>query len=406
MILGERKKPELLAPAGSLEKLKFAVIYGADAVYVGGKEFSLRASADNFTISEINEGVDFAHKQGAKVYVALNIFAHNKDFKNLVSYAHELQKAGIDAIIVSDLGIFKIIRDELPTLPIFVSVQANITNYYSARLWEELGAKRITLARELSLAEIKEIIAKVDIETEVFIHGAICISYSGRCLLSKYLAERDANRGDCAHCCRWKYYLMEEKRPNEFYPVLEDNRGTYIFSSKDLCLLKILADLISTGISSLKIEGRMKSLHYVSVVTRVYREAVDRYFEDPKSFQIDPSWVEELQMVSHREYTEGFVAEQRERESAPFYIKNADFVGVVKGYRNDNGVALIEVRNKICEGEVLEVFMPYGKPKKVIIRNLQRAEDGENLEVAHANYNVYISSSPLQEFSILRRVKG
>lgn len=403
--MGDRKKPELLSPAGSLEKLKFAVTYGADAVYFGGKGFSLRAAAEDLVIEEVKEGVDFAHNRGVKVYAALNIVAHERDFDNLISYVDELRRCNIDAVIVSDLGIFKVIKDTFPRMPVFISVQANITNSHAVSFWKELGAKRVTLARELSFSEIKKVVGTADIGTEIFVHGAMCIAYSGRCLLSKYLADRDANQGECAHCCRWKYFLLEEKRENDYYPILEDGKGTYIFSSKDLCLLGVLPELISSGVSSLKIEGRMKSPHYVSVVTKVYRDAIDRYFEDPGSFQIDPVWEEELQKISHREYTEGFVTEQPAKESSPSYIKGADFVGVVRDSQIDKGLLFIEVRNRIYDREMLEAFLPTGKSQEVMVRDLRRATDGAKLEAAHANYFVHVSSSPLPEFSILRRVK-
>ncbi len=402
--INRTSKPELLSPAGSLEKLKHAVIYGADAVYFGGKDLSLRAAADNLTLSEIKEGILFAHGQGAKVYAALNIFAHNDHFNGLVDYIKKLVEAGIDAVIVSDPGIFNAVKGNFEELPIFISVQANITNKYTALFWSELGADRVTLCRELKLSEIKEIISIADIETEIFVHGAMCFAYSGRCLLSKYLAERDANQGNCAHCCRWKYHLMEEEREGEFYPIVEDATGTYILSSKDLCLLRVLPELVSSGVSSLKIEGRMKSLHYVSVVTRVYREAIDRCYEDPLSYQVDPCWEEELQKVSHRQYTEGFMTMQEEKESSSKYLKDADFVGVVRDWQENNASARIEVRNRIFEGESLEAFMPSGKSKEILIKNLRQARDDSELKAAHANYNVYVTCSPLPKYSILRRV--
>jgi len=399
-----KSKPELLSPAGSLEKLKFAVIYGADAVYFGGKEFSLRAGANNFSIEEISEGTEFTHAHGAKAYAALNIFAHNKDIDSLKSYINELITARIDGVIVSDMGIFMIIRQNFPALPVFVSVQANITNYAAAKYWAELGVKRITLSRELGINEIKKIVSNVDIETEIFIHGAVCISYSGRCLLSKYIENRDANKGNCAHCCRWKYYLTEEKRPDEHYPVFEDERGTYIFSSKDLCLLNVLPDIISTGVSSLKIEGRMKSLHYVSVVTKVYREAIDRYFKDTASYQVDETWWRELHKISHRQYTEGFMHDEEEKECLPNYLRDSDFVGVVKKSKSEDNLVFIDVKNRIYNGEELEVFKPSGKSLNIKLKDMRRVENNEILEAAHANYNIYILSEPLPEYSILRRL--
>lgn len=399
-----RQKPELLAPAGSLEKLRCAVIYGANAVYLGGSEFSLRAAAGNFSLDEIHEGVDFAHKRGVKVYIAMNIFAHNQDFDNLASYVRGLQRAGVDAVIVSDMGFFRFIKHEFKQLPIFVSVQANITNVHAAKYWTELGANRVTLARELTLSEIKKIASAADIGTEVFIHGAMCMSYSGRCFLSKYLENRDANRGDCAHCCRWKYCLMEEKRAGEYYPIAEDGRGTYIFSSKDLCLLRALPDLIEAGVSSFKIEGRMKSLHYVSVATRVYREAIDCYFDDPDDFTIDPKWVDELEKVSHREYTEGFVTSKENNETSLSYMRRADFVGVVTDCDRTKELVFLQVRNRIAEGEVLEGFTPLGFCEKVKVKGMKKIEDGTSLEAAHANYNVCINAKPLPQFTILRRL--
>lgn len=397
-------KPELLSPAGSLEKLKFAVKYGADAVYFGGKEFSLRAGADNLTIEEINEGTEFAHSHGVKTYAALNIFANNEDIDSLKSYVNDLVTAQVDGIIVSDMGIFMIAKKYFPQVPIFVSVQANVINYAAANYWAELGAKRVTLARELRLDEIKKIADSVDIETEIFIHGAVCISYSGRCLLSKYMENRDANKGNCAHCCRWKYYLTEEKRPKEHYPVYEDERGTYIFSSKDLCLLNVLPEIISSGVSSLKIEGRMKSLHYVSVATKVYREAIDSYVKDPSSYQLDGVWMQELQKISHRQYTEGFIHDEEEKECLPNYIRDSDFVGVVKGASLKDKLVFIDVKNRIYNGEELEVIKPSGKSSRIILKDMRRIGDNEILKAAHANYSIYIVSEPLPEYSILRRL--
>lgn len=271
------KKPELLAPAGDIEKLKMAIIYGADAVYLGGEEFGLRKSSKNFTLDEIEEGVKFAHERNRKVYVTLNIIPHNEDLIGLEDYVKNLYDVNVDGVIVSDPGVFSIVRKTTPNLPIHLSTQASVTNFETIMFWYNLGVKRIVVARELSLKEIEEIIQKgpKDLEIETFIHGAMCISYSGRCLLSNYMADRDANRGACAHPCRWKYYLMEEKRPGEYYPIVENDKGTFIFNSKDLCMIKHIPDLIESGISSFKIEGRVKSQYYVATVVRAYRMAID-----------------------------------------------------------------------------------------------------------------------------------
>ena len=278
------KKPELLAPAGDLEKLKIAVLYGADAVYIGGEAYGLRAKAKNFDIDTMKEGIDFAHEHGAKVYITANIFAHNSDFDGMDEYFKKIYEIGADAVLVSDPGVYMTLKEAAPDMELHISTQANNTNYKTANFWYNMGAKRIVGARELSLKEIKEMRSKIpdDMEIETFVHGAMCISYSGRCLLSNYLSGRDANKGACSHPCRWKYYLMEETRPGEYMPVEENERGTYIFNSKDLCMLNHIPELIDAGISSLKIEGRMKTPYYVGTVVKAYRQAIDDYFKDPE----------------------------------------------------------------------------------------------------------------------------
>ncbi len=280
------KKPELLAPAGSLAKLKYAVMYGADAVYIGGEAFSLRVAAKNFTAEEIKEGIDFAHKRGAKVYITANIIPHNSDLEKFPDFVREVSDIGADAIIVSDLGTFSVVRSVAPNLDVHISTQANNTNYASANMWHSMGAKRVVLARDLSFKEIREIRDKTDpqLEIECFVHGAMCVSYSGRCLLSNYLTHRDSNRGACSHPCRWKYYLMEEKRPGEYMPVFENERGTFIFNSKDLCMIEHIPQLIDSGITSFKIEGRVKNELYVATVVKAYRQAIDAYFENPENY--------------------------------------------------------------------------------------------------------------------------
>ena len=273
------KKPEIVAPAGNFEKLKIAVLYGADAVYVGGKEYGLRAGAENFTFEELKQGIEFAHNRGCKVYITANIYAHNKDLEGMKIYFKKLKELNADGLIVSDPGAAVIAMENVPSIPLHLSTQANCTNWASALFWENMGFKRIILARELSISEIKEIRRKVSLELEVFVHGAVCVSYSGRCLLSSFLTGRSANRGDCSHPCRWKYYLMEEKRPGKYMPVFEDERGTYIFNANDLCMIEHIPELVEAGVDSFKIEGRMKSLHYVASVVKTYRQAVDSFLK-------------------------------------------------------------------------------------------------------------------------------
>ncbi len=287
-------KIELLAPAGDLQKLKFAIIYGADAVYIGGQIFGLRAAARNFTYDQMKEGVEFAHARGKKVFLVMNIIPHNEDLDALETYIEEVKSIGFDAIILSDPGTLMFVKEHMPDMEVHLSTQANNTNYMSAKFWQSQGVKRVILARELSLKEIKDTTEKVpDLEFEAFMHGAMCISYSGRCLLSNYMVNKDANRGECKHACRWEYVLMEKKRDGEFYPVVEDETGTYFFNSKDLCMIENIPDLIESGLASLKIEGRMKSLYYVANIVRVYRKAIDEYYKDPENFKYDPQWLEE-----------------------------------------------------------------------------------------------------------------
>ena len=330
------KKIELLSPAGNLEKLKTAIIYGADAVYIGGEAFSLRAAADNFDADTMTEGLKFAHDRGRKVYVAVNIFPHNADLKSLPAYIKNLYELGVDAVLVSDPGVFSIVREAAPDLEIHISTQANNVNYKSAEFWHKLGAKRIVLARELSLREIKEIRDNVpdDLELEAFVHGSMCISYSGRCLLSNYMTYRDSNRGLCAHPCRYKYSLVEEKRPNQYFPVFEDEHGTYILNSHDLCMIEHIPEVVESGITSLKIEGRMKSAYYTAVVTKAYREAIDSYLNDKENYRVNPKWLEEVSKASHRDFSTGFYFGKPEKQiySNSSYIRTYDIVGIVKDY--------------------------------------------------------------------------
>lgn len=403
-------KPELLAPAGDLEKLKIAIAYGADAVYLGGEVFGLRASSKNFTIDEIKEGLEFAHSRGRKVYVTLNIIPHNEDLSELPEYVETLDEIGVDAVIVSDPGVVLVVKDIAPNMEIHLSTQANTTNYLSAIFWHKLGVRRIVLARELSLDEIKEIIEKIppELEIETFIHGAMCISYSGRCLLSNYMTHRDANRGECAQPCRWKYNLVEEKRPGEYYPIYEDEKGTYIYNSKDLCTIEHIPELISAGIKSLKIEGRMKSPYYVATVVRSYRMAIDEYLADPLNYRYDEKWLEEIKKASHRDHTTGFYFKKptgnEQLYASSSYIRTYDFVGLVLDYNYDTGIATIEQRNRIFAGDEIEVFGPNKEHFNQVIEKMWDKDDNE-IEVApHAQQIIKIKmDKPVETWDILRK---
>ncbi|MGI6086238.1 MAG: peptidase U32 family protein [Acetivibrionales bacterium] len=398
-------KVELLAPAGNMEKLKMAIIYGADAVYLAGEEFGLRTASDNFTFEEMKEGIDFVHEKGKKAYLTMNIIPHNDDISKVPEFVEKAVIAGVDAVIVSDPGIFSIIRKTCPNLSIHISTQANITNAESVNFWHLAGASRIILARELSLKEIKEIRENTskEIELEAFIHGAMCISYSGRCLLSNYMAGRDSNKGDCAQPCRWKYHLMEEKRPGEYFPIQEDNRGTFIFNSKDLCMIKYIPELVSCGITSMKIEGRVKSSFYVATVVKAYREAIDAYYNNQP---YDGKWFEEISKVSNRDFTTGFFFDKPGYDSHNYrtssYIRNCDFVGLVKGYDNYNKMVVIEQRNRFKAGDTIEVLPPKGLVKSFIVNKMYDSE-GNTINVApHPQMEVRLPIEPLPENSILR----
>lgn len=355
---------ELLAPAGDLEKLKIAVAYGADAVYFGGEVGSLRAGAGNLSLAEIQTGVAFAHAHGVKCYLALNIYAHHEDLAPLCTYLQAISAVPIDAFIVSDPGVIVLLREIIPDAEIHLSTQANLTNYAAAKFWYAQGVKRIVLARELTFTEIQQMRQHIpaDMEMEAFVHGAMCISYSGRCLLSNFMIERDANRGMCAHPCRWKYALMEEKRPGEYYPVEEDDRGTYILNSRDLCMIQHIPALAKAGIVSAKIEGRMKSVFYVATLVSAYRKAIDSYYADPVGYRFDPAWLEEVKKVSHREFTTGFYfhqpthADQNYQTSA--YTRDYVFVGIVRAYDEGTGFAVVEQRNKMVLHDEIEVMGP------------------------------------------------
>lgn len=402
------KIPELLAPAGNLEKLRVAVAYGADAVYFGGKSFGLRAYADNFRDEEIPAAVAAAHAAGRKAYVTVNVFPHNDDLAALPAYLSLLCDCGADAAIISDPGVFRLARQAAPGLPLHISTQANTTNWSAALFWQELGVRRVVLARELSLDEIRLVRAKATVELEAFVHGAMCISYSGRCLLSNYLAGRDANRGECAQACRWRYSVVEETRPGHYLPLDEDGRGSYIFNSKDLCLLPHIPELAAAGLDSLKIEGRMKSVHYVATVVKVYREALDAYAAAPEDFAVRGEWRDELAKVSHRPYTSGFAFGRTGREDQVYggatYSQSHDFVGLVRDYDPASGRATVEQRNNMKVGEEIEVLQPRGANFRQVITAMCDA-DGRPIAVApHPQQIVHIPMErPAGELAMLRR---
>lgn len=403
------KKPELLVPASSLEVLKIAVIFGADAVYIGGESFGLRAKAKNFSTEDMRIGIAFAHAHGVKVYVTANILAHNADLAGVGDYFKELSGLKPDALIISDPGVFSIAREICPEIEVHISTQANNTNYGTYQFWHRLGARRVVSARELSLQEIADIRKNIpqDLEIETFIHGAMCISYSGRCLLSNYFTGRDANQGACTHPCRWKYAVVEETRPGEYMPVYENERGTYIFNSKDLCMIEYIPQLVQAGIDSFKIEGRMKTALYVATVARTYRRAIDDYFESREKYEKNMPWyLEQIVGCTYRQFTTGFFFGKPDENTQIYdnntYVKEYTYLGIVgsnseKGYR-------IEQRNKFSVGEEIEVMKPGGENQAVTVKSI-RDEEGREMESApHPKQILYIDvGQPLAEYDILRR---
>lgn len=403
------KKPELLAPAGDMEKLIMAVHYGADAVYMGGKEFGLRASAGNFSPEEMAAAVKYAHERGVKVYVTVNIFAHNRHLQGLPDYARELLDMGVDAVLVADPGVLAVIRETVPELAVHISTQANTTNAAAVRFWAAQGAERIVLARELSLDEIREIRAGVDVELEAFVHGAMCISYSGRCLLSNFLTGRSANLGECTQPCRWRYSLVEETRPGQLFPIEQDENGSYIFNSQDLCMLEHIPELAAAGIDSFKIEGRMKSVHYVATIVRAYRQAIDAYFANPAGYVMNPEWMEEIMKVSHRDYTSGFFFGRPDYRGENYecdYRRLYDFVGVVREYRSESGLAVIEQRNRFQLGDELEFTGPHSGTFAQVISAMWD-NDGHSIETApHPQQTVLLKTDrPVAPLDMIRRAK-
>ncbi len=404
------KKPELLVPASSLEVLKVAVVFGADAVYIGGEAFGLRAKAKNFSLADMEEGVRFAHERQVKVYVTANILAHNSDLEGVREYFAELRQVGPDALIISDPGIFAIAREVCPEIEVHISTQANNTNYMTYQFWHKLGVKRVVSARELSLQEISEIRKQIpaDMEIETFIHGAMCISYSGRCLLSNYFTGRDANQGACTHPCRWKYAVVEETRPGEYLPVYENERGTYLFNSRDLCMVGHIPELVEAGIDSFKIEGRMKTALYVATVARTYRKAIDDYFCSEETYQANMPWyLDQIVGCTYRRFTTGFFFGKPDETSQIYdnstYVKDYTYLGVVEG-KGVQGLYRIEQRNKFSVGEPIEVMKPDGTNQKAVVQSIQDEDGNEMGSAPHPKQVLYIDlGQPLAKFDILRR---
>jgi len=403
------RQVELLVPASSLEVLKEAVIFGADAVYIGGDVFGLRAKAKNFSNEEMAEGVEFAHGRGVKVYVTANILAHNKDLPLAYEYFEELKSIGVDALIISDPGVFEIAKKVWPEVELHISTQANNTNYGTYNFWHKLGAKRVVSARELSMDEIKELRENIpdDLEIETFIHGAMCISYSGRCLLSNYFTGRDANQGECTHPCRWKYHIMEEERPGEYLPVYENERGTYIFNSKDLCMIEHIPELIDAGIDSFKIEGRMKTALYVATVARTYRKAIDDYLKDPKLYEKNMSWyLDQISNCTYRQFTTGFFFGKPTHEAQIYdnntYIKEYTYLGIIGECKD--GLYSIEQKNKFSVGETIEVMKPNGDNIEVEVKRIVN-EKGVDVDSApHPKEMLWIDLGiELDRYDIIRR---
>ena len=407
--MARREKAELLIPASSLEVLKTAVIFGADAVYIGGEAFGLRANAKNFSREDMVKGIAFAHERGVKVYVTANILAHNGDLEGARAYFTELKEIKPDALIISDPGMFMIAREVCPEIEIHISTQANNTNYQTYLFWHQLGAQRVVSARELSLEEIREIRARIpeDLEIETFIHGAMCISYSGRCLLSNYFTGRDANQGACTHPCRWKYAVVEEKRPGEYLPVYENERGTYIFNSKDLCMIEHIPAICEAGIDSLKIEGRMKTALYVATVARTYRKALDDYYESEEKYRANMEWYKaEIGKCTYRQFTTGFFFGKPTNETQIYdnntYVNEYIYLGIIEEVRED-GLVRIEQRNKFCVGDTIEIMKPNGDNVPVIVEGMYDAEMNPVESCPHSKQLIYLKLSVLpQQYDLLR----
>ncbi len=408
----EKKKPELLMPSGSLDVLKTAVNYGADAIYIGGDYFSLRANAKNFSFEDMKEGLEYAHSRGKRVYLTANIFAHNDDIKKAEEFFDEIRTLSFDALIMSDPGLFMMAKERLPDVEIHISTQANTTNAETFKFWRSLGATRCVAARELSLNELGAIKKEIkDMEIEAFVHGAMCMSYSGRCLLSNYMIGRDANQGACTHPCRWRYSVVEEKRQGEYLPVYENERGTYIFNSKDLCMIDKLPDMINAGIDSLKVEGRMKTALYVASVARAYRNAIDDYFKDPQIYRENiNNYLNEIKSCTYRNFTRGFFYEKPNEESQIYdnntYNQGAVYLGAVYGF-DENGLTVFEQKNKFCVGDIIEIMKFDGKNDKAVVEKILSDDGVEQENAPHARQMLHVKLSNRAEIGeILRGVNA
>lgn len=406
-MLKDKKIPELLVPANNLNILKYAVNYGADAVYVGGKEFNLRSIRGNFSIEELEEGVRYAHKYGVKLYFTLNSIVYDHELTRFREYLNKLKSINLDGIIVSDFGALELVKEILPDRRIHISTQTNINNHPGVNFFEKLGASRVNLAREINFSDLKNIIDRTNVEIEIFIHGALCISYSGRCMLSKYMTGRDANRGECAHSCRWKYYLMEEERANLFFPVEQDNRGTYIYNSRDLCLLPELKLLVDIGVDAFKIEGRIKTENYVSLTTWVYRRALDYIAQNKFTDKKISYLTRELDKCSHRNFTSGFMflkdRSELEDNDNVGYIKKYRFIGIYHDFSNKYNGPIINVKNQFRVGEVIDILQPYKNPKKFMVGKIISVSDNTETDCANPNDSVIICDlGRLSPFSIFR----
>ncbi len=385
-------KVELLAPAGNFEKLEIAIHYGADAVYLGGKEFSLRNFSGNFGLDEIKQAVAYAHDHGTRVYVAVNVYARNDQQQDIADYLEKMGAMAIDGLIVADPGVIMTARELIPHVPLHLSTQANSTNYKAVAFWERLGIRRVNMARELTLTEVKAVAERAQIDIETFVHGAMCVAYSGRCLLSSFMANRHSNRGMCTHPCRWKYALVEETRAGQYMPIAEDDQGTYIFNSKDLCMIEHIPAMINSGVSALKIEGRMKGINYLAVVVKVYREAIDGYVQDPSGYRIRPEWLNELSKISHRGYCTGFYFDDPQQTIPDYdFSKGLDtylFIGKILAKR-DEDCAVMEVRNKCRTGDQVEILSPRQEIRRTCIGDM-RDEEGSRIQFAQPGMRIFM----------------
>lgn len=400
------KKAELLSPAGDMERFYSAVDFGADAVYLAGKEFGMRTSSQNFDNESLKKAVEYAHKNGVKVYLTCNTLPRNDEIKRLPQFLKESADAGIDAFIISDIGVLNLAKKYASKVDIHISTQAGVVNYETANMFYDMGASRVVLARELSLDDISEIRSKTNknLELEAFVHGSMCVSFSGRCLISSYLTGRDANRGDCAQPCRWKYHLMEENRPGQYFPVIEDEKGTYLFNSRDLCMIDYIPEIINAGIDSLKIEGRAKSAYYVAVTTNAYKHAINDYYSFGKDYKLNPWIKEELNKISHREYNTGFFFKNEPGQvyTNGGYIREYDVVAVCEDYKD--GVALVSQRNKFFKGDTLDVLEPKGEPFSIIADNIYDEWNNEVESTPHAMQKLFIKvDRPIKKGALFRK---